>query len=104
MGVVIPFPRKVGVKLPLEELELLNLLRDSFQVTWHDGWAIPGVPHGIDLLKGGCIIGTWSHDEMGFAFWPVGDGAPTVQVWTLHAAHEHSLLLLTSIEPSPTVA
>jgi hypothetical protein len=104
MGVVIPFPRKSGPKLPMEELDLLNRLRDSFEVTWHDGWAIPGVPHGVDLLKGGRIIGTWSHDETGFSFWAVGNGAPTAQVWTLHAAHEHSLLLLMSTDSSPTIA
>jgi hypothetical protein len=104
MGVVIPFPRKIAASLPLEELALLDRLRGSFQVSWQDGWAAPGRPRGVVLLKRGHCLGAWCHDEGGFTYWPVGAGEPVVQVWTVEAAHQHTLVLLRLDEAPDSIA
>jgi hypothetical protein len=98
MGTVLQF-RHPTPRLRSQELCLLSRLCGSLQVMWRGGWAEPGEPDGVVLLKNQNCIGLWLYQRDCFAFVPIETGVTQLQVATVDQAHNATLRILGELLP-----
>lgn len=93
MGIVIQF-QKQRSWLREEERQLLNRIAGEVQSLWRGGWAEPGVPNGVVLLRDQRVLGVWSLQVGELTYVPITHGIVTQRARDVAHAFELSLELL----------